>query len=375
MHTIDIGVGGRFHADQLASVLLEDRHDVHVWTSLPKGRFAALPEHRVHSFLGPELIYRAARKLHLENPGDQFKMRWFGAQMARSLAKQAPRDLFIGWSSFSLEVLRGKQFRHRAIVRDSSHIRSQISVLETEYRRLGIALPSRQGVIDREEAEYQLADTIFVLSDFAKRSFVQAGVNAGKIEILPLGANTALFHPISRDSIRLPLKVVYFGSVSVRKGLPYLLEAANHFDRSQIELTVIGPVEPALRSLVARYPHVRWCSPLSHPELAKLLPQFDLFVLPTLEDGFGQTLIQAMACGLVPISTDRCGAAECIQEGVNGFVVPGADAGALAARFSDLLQDPAKILSMRQALNRKKADLGWAVYQARVREWLRKVPF
>lgn len=368
---IDIGVGGRFHADRLAQVFLDDKHDVRVVSTYPRSRFPQLAGARLVSQPLPEIAFRLLSKLGAENQGDLLKMHWFGHALAAKLRRD-PGQLFIGWSSFSLETLRAGLHPHRALLRDSTHYRTQMRILEAEARLHGETLPDRSLVLDREEEEYALADTIFVLSRFARKSFIDHGIAPEKLHILPLGADTSRFAPVARDPFALPLRLVYFGSVSLRKGIPYLLQAIDGLPASLVGLTVIGPVEPCLLPLQKRFSQVRWLPPMDHAALAAFLPTQDVFVLPTLEDGFGQTLPQAMACGLVPITTDRCGAAESLAPG-EGFIVEAANAQALRDAIQSAAGDLAALWRMRETILKSRSVLGWDRYRGVLREWLEQV--
>lgn len=365
---IDIGVGGRFHADQLARAFLDRGHDVMLWSSYPASRFSDLESERVHSLLWSEIAYRAMKKLGAENPGDLYKMRTFGRALSRRMAKSCRSDLFIGWSSFSLETLRLERHRHRAIIRDSAHLRRQMEILGEAYAHFGLSTPDRSEAIEREEEEYARAQTIFVLSEFARRSFLERGISADKIRVLPLGVDTRLFRPVPRDGYTLPLRVVYFGSVSVRKGVSFLLDAVRGM--KEVRLTMVGPVEPALRSKLVGAENIEWKPALPQAVLASLLPEQDIFVLPTLEDGFGQTLVQAMACGLIPISTERCGAAEILRDGINGRVVAAGSAGAIRTVLAELATNLSELPVMRENVLRSIPQLGWERYGLALEKFL-----
>ncbi|MBY0371212.1 glycosyltransferase family 4 protein [bacterium] len=369
---IDIGVGGRFHADRLAGALLQSGHSVEIHTTYPISRFPKDLQAHVHSQIAPEVFFRLLSKLGAENSGDLVKMHWFGSALAKRLQKQ-PADLFIGWSSFSLETLRLGCHRHRAILRDSAHMRTQLDILNKEARFHGVRLPDRSAALEREEEEYALADTIFVLSEFARQTFLKQGISERKLAILPLGADTSVFKPIPRAPTKLPLKLVYFGSVSLRKGVSYLIEAVKAFKTDDVQLTIIGPVDPVLASWEKKYPQVQWKPPMDHAALARFLPTQDVFVLPTLEDGFGQTLPQAMACGLVPITTDHCGAAEILRPGETGFVVPAASTQALCEVIANAVIAPEQIWKMRECLLAECRNLGWERYSEVLALWVQSL--
>src|SRR5262249_13068144 len=144
-----------------------------------------------------------------------------------------------------------------------------------------------------------------------------------------------------------PLRLCYVGSLDFRKGFVYLLKALQALPCGQIRLTIVGST--GTRSCRKLYQRESAgldlsCAPGDplHP-----LQSSELFVLPSLEDGFGFVIGEAMACGLPVVVTDQCGGAELVEHGVSGWVVPSRDAAAI----TDVL---------RLALDRRKylAEMG-----------------
>src|SRR5581483_6000564 len=109
--------------------------------------------------------------------------------------------------------------------RGSSHIRCQDRILREEYDRLGLRFRGTDPrIIEREEAEYAAADAITIPSSFALRSFLAEGVEREKLRMIPYGVDLSQFNPVGvPDPTRFD--VLFIGSVSVRKGIPYLLKA------------------------------------------------------------------------------------------------------------------------------------------------------
>jgi glycosyltransferase involved in cell wall biosynthesis len=367
---IDIGVGGRFHADYMTRALLEAGHDVELFTTFPASKFPRLPRGRVHGYILPELVFRAAQRLGLENQGDLFKMRSFGSWMAKHAARKGrKRDLSITWSSFGLETLRARQAKKCVVVRDSAHILFQNDVLAREFARLKLRYPDRGICLDRELSEYALADRILVPSEFAKRTFVERGFAPGKIDILRLGVNVALFKADSQIAPRLPLHVVYFGTLSVQKGVHHLLEATKDFPKATLNLELVGSIAPEMRGMLKKYSHHTYHPAMPHPRLAEFLRRQDVFVFPSLHDGFGQVLVQAMASGICPIATDHCGAAELVKEGENGFVLPAGDVERLREKLDSLTRDLPRVKQLREAAARIGEDLSWNNYNTTLQRW------
>ena len=374
---LDIVVGGRFHSDHLASALLAAGHDVKLYTSLPRLRFPTLPDGVVRSFVFPELVAIAAARLGLNERGEAAKMELFGRACERHIRRDA--DAIYAWSGFALESFR--RFRGtKILIRDSTHIDHQYEVLKREYEARGIRHALNPLAPRREREEYELADRIVLLSHIAERTFLERGVTPEKLKILSLGADTSVFSPGTPRPANLPLRVVFFGFICVRKGVLYLLEAARALPPGLVKLTLVGPVEKSLRSRV-RSSGVVHLPSMSHRDLAAYLRTQDVFVLPSLEDGFAMTIPQAMAAGLVPVVSDQCGASELVQPEKNGLILPSRDASKIAQALERLARDPGLVARLREGLEEGRSSRDWSAYHHEVqasvpalREALRKTP-
>ena len=362
MKTVSIGVGGRFHSDFMYEALVRLGYSAHVLTSLPKNRFS-LPHKAIQNCIWPEVIFRIARNIGLESSGDALKMKYFGRFLSNTLSKLKP-DLFIGWSSFSLESFQKRSAKTHILMRDSAHINFQYQLLSEEYEKFGFSFPNRKICLQRELEEYSLADRIWVLSEFAKKTFIDQGVKAEKMGVLPLGVDLDRFYPADPSSEPLPLKIIYFGSLSFRKGIQYLLEGTKSFSPKQIELKLIGAVEPDFKSTLSKYTHFSYQKALTQSELAIEIRKHHVFVFPTLEDGFGQTLIQAMASGLVPITTTHCGSADFTSIDKGGRRLEPRSSSQIQAKLEMLLSCSSDdIQEMRSQAILEARELTWSRYE------------
>jgi glycosyltransferase involved in cell wall biosynthesis len=161
----------------------------------------------------------------------------------------------------------------------------------------------------RKQREYELADWRLVYSEMHRRSFERAGFDAARQVEIPLWVDTTLWHAEAETARRSgPLRVLFAGSITLRKGIPFLLEA---FERGggAWELTLVGRVDAALRERFAPYEgRVRLLPPQTKAALRRLYSEHDLFVLPSVADSFGFVALEAMACGTPALVSDHCGA-------------------------------------------------------------------
>lgn len=343
---IAIVAHGRFHAFDLARELRALGHDVTLLSNYPawvRSRFGLeqvdyrpLVAHgaseRVLSRLVP-----ARRQLF-----EQARHEWFGRWAARTLGG-GHWDVVHCWSGVSEEILRSPELNGavRVLMRGSAHIREQSELLEAEEQRLGMSIerPS-PWMVAREEREYALADRIVVLSTFARTTFERRGVTASRLSVLPLGVDTAAFgvdaEVRERRAARVlegrPLRVVYAGALSAQKGLLDLLEAARRCADLPIVFELVGAALPEMAGpLAARPGNVVVTGAVDQGALPAVYAAADLFVFPTIQDGFGMVLSQAAAAGLPILCSTNCAGPELIAAGAPGWVVP--------IRRPDLLAD------------------------------------
>jgi glycosyltransferase involved in cell wall biosynthesis len=218
----------------------------------------------------------------------------------------------------------------------NSHIENYWEILSEEHRRWNCPTPPFS-LRWLERSREMLAETDFVLSPstYVTNSFLARGFKPGQIlkNIYPVNLST--FQP--RDTPRpknQPVTLINTGTLSLRKGTPYLLEAfrivRRHHPAARLLLT--NQIRDEVRPIFEQYKDlpIEWSPSLPHGQLADHLRSADLFILPSLEEGLVRTACEAMACGLPAILTPHTGANDFIRPGVNGEVVPIRDPQAIA---------------------------------------------
>jgi glycosyltransferase involved in cell wall biosynthesis len=218
----------------------------------------------------------------------------------------------------------------------NSHPENAWAILEEEHRRWGCAEPPMPRFHFRRAVE-MVAHTDFVLapSSFVAESFLARGFSERQVlrNFYPL--DLSLFTPASTPRPRdRPLTIISTGSLSLRKGTPYLLEAFR-LVRQQVpdaRLLLSRVIMDNARPILAKYRDlpIDWAPSLPHPEMIERLRSADLFVLPSLEEGLARTVTEALACGLPAIATANTGAGDYLRTGENGTLVPIRDAQAIA---------------------------------------------
>ena len=255
------------------------------------------------------------------------------------------------------------------VERGSSHIQYQNEVLQEEHQIWGIPYrPIDPRICEKEVAEYLECDYITIQSSFAMRSFIEKGVPAKKLIKLPLSVDLKMFHPVKkRDSV---FRVLYIGSMSLRKGVPYLLKAISSLQLPNFEFVVNGTVYPGCEKIVQKYAsNIRFLGTRPFNQLYDVYSQASVVVLPTIEDGFAKVITEAMACGVPVIVTPNCSASDVLTDGVEGFIVPIRSSEAIRERILLLYENPNLRNAMAEAaLIRSQAGGGWTSYGERAYE-------
>jgi glycosyltransferase involved in cell wall biosynthesis len=252
---------------------------------------------------------------------------------------------------------------HRSLVRvlhqvDAHPEAHNERLLRFYPRRRVIAELYPSSVVERIQEEIEAASLVLCPSRLVIEQFRSRGVDAGKLRLLPYGVDTATFVPREADRGRAPRpSVVFVGQVSLRKGIPYLLEAARGLD---LDVHLVGGVFD--RRLVASAPpNVRIHGRVSGANLPAVFAACDALVLPSVEDSFGLVTTEAAACGLQVITTSASGASE--LECLTDRVVPPGDVTALRSALREVrpLSLPQR-WDRRERLEADKALVDWSTY-------------
>jgi glycosyltransferase involved in cell wall biosynthesis len=190
----------------------------------------------------------------------------------------------------------------------------------------------------RAKAMLELTDYVICPSRYVENSFLERGWAKERMLYAPYPTDLSMFKP-DPDACppASPLWVICTGSVSLRKGFPYLFEAIRLLRKDRdVRLMLTNRLEEAIKPILATYSDIPidWAPSLAHPALAARLRNAHVFALLSLEDGFARTVTEALACGVPAVVSTNTGAMDFIVEGENGYVVPIRDAQAAAEAIS-----------------------------------------
>jgi len=207
-----------------------------------------------------------------------------------------------------------------------------------------------------------LADLCVVASTYTRGTLVENGVKPERIRVIPYGVDLDFFHPA--QSVNNKFKVLFAGQIARQKGLHYLLEAWRRLRLPNSELRVVGRVSSENRSFVREYGReAMFLGALDREQLRLEYQQADLFCLPSLSDGFGHVVLEALASGTPALVTESCGASDVIAPGQNGFVLPAAHVDALGEKLEWAFQHRDEVARMRFAARNSAERYPWSRFR------------
>ena len=209
-------------------------------------------------------------------------------------------------------------------------------------------------------SEVKLASHFLCASTLTKKSLLFKGISKDKIKVIPYGVDTSKFTFAERKKTD-SFKVIFIGSLNQRKGITYLLDALA--EMNNVELTIItrGIYD---NSLLHNYTFpIHLVVDVPHDKLQDELHQAHCFVLPSILEGFGQVILEAMATGIPVIATENTAAIDIIENGIDGFVTPIRDVQAIKENLEKLQFDFSLVQTMGKAAYEKAKIYTWKKFR------------
>jgi glycosyltransferase involved in cell wall biosynthesis len=233
-----------------------------------------------------------------------------------------------------------------------------------QYARAG-AMPSLRDIHvgrARDRMKYQMADLILTPSHFVREAVLALGADPAKVCVVPYGIDG---HWLQRPSRPVPGRVLFVGSIGLRKGNHHLAAAARLLAQRRVdcEVRVVGPHDGSIaqRSILAGPTYV---GQVPRADVHREFVAADVFVLPSLAEGMAVVTLEALAMGLPVITTPNAGS--CVRDGIDGLIVPAGDDKALAHAIEQIVTDRRLREAMSHNARQRAAEFTWTHYERRL---------
>lgn len=304
----------------------------------------SIPKERVRSLVLPPL------RSKIQNLDSRMRLSAVSCHRAQagphSLSRVAIKDSFGGANALyvhpcvSTDAIREARRRGMFVVLEAISHPFNMHVQQAECARLGLPQPEGWQFIDSNIAffaeEAHMADVVLAASEYVKAGLISLGLAEERIAVVPYGLDSGFY---SEPPAPVPRRILYVGTVDPHKGIAYLAEAARMLQDEGLdyEIRAVGPISmPGLIDHPA-FAGLKYLGQVPRDEVKQEFTRADVFVFPTLTDGFGIVLLEALFARLPIVCTPCCG--DVVNDGVNGRVVPSHDSRALADALRDIIEN------------------------------------
>jgi alpha-maltose-1-phosphate synthase len=261
----------------------------------------------------------------------------------------------------------------------TAHVTYAQKILEEEMRLMPEWADTISNVVFPKQYQYRLeqepliADKVIAASAFTKLSLMDAGIAEQKIVTLPLGAQIQHI-PFDSSFKKIndrPLRLLFAGTLTQRKGIAYLLEAMTRLKGKDVELHCIGHTFGGEAILKKYASHYTYHGAMSQQQLFASYQHFDALILPTIFEGFALVIIEALAAGLPVITTSHSIGPDVIKNDENGYIIPIRNVEALVTSIENLRhkQDD-EFHTMRLNSHKAALNYSWKNYSLRLSDFL-----
>lgn len=323
---INILAGTRFQSGLVVNILSGIKHEVNIYSSSPKSKWNFIYKDYVTLHFIPFIsaIFSHVTKITSSNFNKEISTVLF--DLLSSIVMKKCNILHV-WSSFGLySIKRAKKNGSIIFVEKSCpHPYYQDTLLKEESKFLGIKYQEHsQWFLNRTLEEFELADKVVVCSNYTLNSFLDNGFPKEKLYNVALDSNFTPKKVYNRDFIKEELIIGTVGGNLLRKGFIYLLEAWQKIDIPNKKLllkTSKSELEkvPKIWNLIEGDDSIEIIGYLN--DMEDFYERCDLFVLPSIDEGFGMVVFEALACSLPVIITKNVGAGDFITNGEEGYIV------------------------------------------------------
>lgn len=229
-----------------------------------------------------------------------------------------------------------------------------------------------QYVLNRLVGESSLADSCVVASTFTKETLVENNITVDKIKVVPYGVDASKF-PLKQtyNNLNGSLNIIFVGQMIQRKGLYYLLEAVKKLNSPNINLTIVGrgTIDHNLLNNYISASNIHIKINLSHSELVNEFHKHDVLIFPSLVEGFGQVILEAMSSGLSVICTPNTAGRDLFLTGNEGSIIPIRSIDALTEKIEWCMGNKSELVDMGRAAWATAQKFTWEKFRKEIAEF------
>lgn len=351
-----------------------DRFKQKIVCELSKKSYSRISDSSVEQFPVVEVVRESIERITRSGFTDNFmyfRNRVHDYYACLRLDKYNP-DIVIGYETSSRKTFKAAKMKGRICILDLAQVHyNYLEQLNGIYPELKL-LHNDKKLMDRvnryKQDEIELADYFFVLSDYARKSLTDNGIEEDRIFKINLGFDKKIFTRKINYSSNGRFRLLFVGSITRRKGIHILLEAYKKLNIKDIELTLVGNVADGNDLLNEYKGYFRHINFLDQKSLTNYYQEADVFVFPSLLDSWAMVVVESMACGTPVIVSENTGSSELVTNNDNGFVIKTGEVGALQDKIMFFYNNRHLLESFGKNAYESVQNHGWEDYYKKVKD-------
>lgn len=295
---------------------------------------------------------------------------FFGQQIASYLCKYPDVDVVYSYENVAIECFNAAKSLGKICFYDLpiGYWRAMHQMLSVEKEKNPDWVVTIGGFHDSEEKllrkdkELALADAIYVASSFTKHTLEEYPGKLASVHVIPYGFPTVNNNRIYTSVQNRKIKLLYVGELSQRKGIAYLFEAVKGLEQ-WVELTVVGQGNVSgCKVLKKELINHKYIPSLPHNEILQLMSTQDVLLFPSLFEGFGLVITEAMSQGTPVITTDRTCGPDIITHGQDSWLIEVGSTLAIRQQLECILEHPKVLRTVGQEAMQTAQKRPWSSY-------------
>lgn len=253
--------------------------------------------------------------------------------------------------------------------RSAQEIQLEESELKPEWASTMPSINEPKEKLEKKEEELAMADEITVASQFTLATLSKSSVDLNKVTVIPYGCPETTKKDVERNP-KGNLRALYVGSLTQRKGISYLFDSMRDCS-SFAKLTVLGKGHDDCEILKKELATHRWIPSMPHESVFQVMDDHDVLVFPSLFEGFGLVVTEALSRGMVVIVTANTCGPDLITNGEEGFIVPLRSSEAITEKMELLNRDRELLFEMKMKALSLAKRRQWSSYESQLANWVK----
>lgn len=283
---------------------------------------------------------------------------------------------FLGFNNYSLIQMKYLKRKGVKLILDQriAHVNKEIEIYKNESNKLPNNLSNT--MIKRKLKEYEIADYIFVGSNFVRDTFIKNGIEKKKLKVINYGYDDKIFKVKSKKNKnnKDSFKIVFVGQIGYRKGVKYILEAIENLRNKniKIDLTLIGNVDDDFKDVMEEYKDIfKYKGFMKSDDLVDEYNKNDVFIFPSLCEGSARVTYEAAACGLPLVVTYSSGSI--VENMKSGILIEENSSKSIEDALSLLYSDRELLNKMRINILKDIKKYTWENYENNISKIIEEI--